>query len=258
MAELRAGVEAGLLGSVVPAAAVAVETFTDDLEAVLFPAEEALLARAVEKRRREFTTGRVCARRALTRLGVAPGPLLPGPQREPLWPAGIVGSITHTDGYRAAVVAWDRDLVSVGIDAEPNGPTPEGVFERVSLPSERAWADAAARRAPEVHWDRLLFCAKESVYKTWFPLARRWLGFEEAEITLTDDGTAGAPGTTAGVPGTSADAARAGTARTGGFSARLLVPGPTLPDGTRLTTLAGRFVVDRGLIVTAITLGEAA
>jgi 4'-phosphopantetheinyl transferase EntD len=226
---------AALLTRIVPAAAAAAEAFADGPAAQLFPAEEALLARAVDKRRREFTTGRICARRALARLGIEPAPLLPGPDREPLWPAGVVGSITHCEGYRAAVVARARDVVSVGIDAEPNGPLPDGVLERVSLPGERAWVRAAAGREPAVHWDRLLFCAKETVYKTWFPLAHRWLGFEDAEITL--------------------DQAGAGPAAPAGqFEARLLVTGPTLPDGRPLTTLRGRFVVDRGLIVTAIAL----
>jgi len=239
MSDAGAGVTAELLGGVVPAVAVAVETFTDETDALLFPAEEAVVGRAVEKRRREFTTGRVCARRALGRLGVEPAPLLPGPKREPLWPAGVVGSITHCDGYRAAVVAWARHLASIGIDAEPNGPTPDGVLERISLPSERDWLAAAAARDPGVSWDRLLFCAKESVYKAWFPLAGAWLGFEDAEVTLTNTESAeGGAG-----------------ARTGSFVARLLVAGPALPGGGRLATLRGRFVVARGLIVTAIAVG---
>jgi 4'-phosphopantetheinyl transferase EntD len=243
MSDARTGVTAALLGAVVPGVAVAVETFADDPDAMLFPAEEAVIERAVAKRRREFTTGRVCARRALARLGIEPGPLLPGPKREPLWPAGVVGSITHTDGYRAAAVAWARQLVSVGIDAEPNGPTPEGVLERVSLPSEREWISRVAAGAAEVSWDRLLFCAKESVYKAWFPLAQAWLGFEDAEITLTGDQPAPA-------------GAGAGQ-RTGTFSARLLVEGPLLPDGRRLSTLRGRFVVGQGLIVTAVAVEPA-
>ncbi|WP_241835301.1 4'-phosphopantetheinyl transferase family protein [Pseudofrankia asymbiotica] len=241
MSDAGAGVTAGLLGGVVPDVAVAVETFTDEIDAELFPAEEALLARAVEKRRREFTTGRICARRALARLGVEPAPLLSGPKREPLWPAGVVGSITHCDGYRAAAVAWSRHLVSVGIDAEPNGPTPQGVLERISLPSEREWIRAVSSRAPEVSWDRLLFCAKESVYKAWFPLAQEWLGFEDAEITFTDGG-----------PGR--QGAEGAGGRSGTFVARLLVTGPVLPDGQRLTTLRGRFVVGQGLIVTALAV----
>jgi 4'-phosphopantetheinyl transferase EntD len=282
MPEVGVGAAASLLADLVPARAVAAETRVDEAEADLFPAEEALLARAVPKRRREFTAGRVCARRAMARLGVAPAPLLAGPNREPLWPAGLVGSITHCEGYRAAVVARTGDLLSIGIDAEPNGPTPDGVLERIALPAEISWVRAAARVEPEVHWDRLLFCAKESVYKTWFPLAGSWLGFEDALITLDDrpadaSPAAGRPaargpddsGPAARGPddngpdddgpddsGPTGDAERAGAAtrRTGAFTAKLLVTGPVLPDGRRLASLRGRYLVTRGLILAVVAI----
>jgi 4'-phosphopantetheinyl transferase EntD len=254
------GVEAapGLLADVVPAKAVAAETRADESPAELFPAEEALLARAVQKRRREFTAGRVCARRALARLGVAPAPLLAGPNREPLWPAGVVGSITHCEGYRAAAVARASDVLSIGIDAEPNGPTPDGVFERIALPAESAWVRAAVRIAPEVHWDRMLFCAKESVYKAWFPLAGRWLGFEDALITLDDNPADDNPADrdradcepTGGEPAIDPSARRTGT-----FTAKLLVAGPALPDGRRLTSMRGRYKVAEGLILAVVAIG---
>ncbi|MBL7620905.1 4'-phosphopantetheinyl transferase superfamily protein [Frankia sp. AgB1.8] len=241
------GAAASLLADLVPAKAVAAETRVDEAEAELFPAEEALLARAVPKRRREFTAGRVCARRAMARLGVAPAPLLAGPNREPLWPAGLVGSITHCEGYRAAAVARAGDVLSIGIDAEPNGPTPDGVLDRIALPAEISWVRAAARVEPEVHWDRLLFCAKESVYKTWFPLAGSWLGFEDALITLDDrpddSGPTGDAGRTAGA-----------TRWTGAFTAKLLVTGPILPDGRRLSSLRGRYLVTQGLILAVVAI----
>lgn len=243
-----------LLADVVPARAMAAETRVDESPAELFPAEEALLARAVEKRRREFTAGRVCARRALSRLGVAPAPLLAGPNREPLWPAGVVGSITHCEGYRAAVVARATDVLSIGIDAEPNGPTPDGVFERISLPAEGTWVHAAARTTPEVHWDRLLFCAKESVYKAWFPLAERWLGFEDALITLDSDPPGRDQADQDGSAATRADGT-GGAAVTGTFTAKLLVPGPTLPDGRELSSMRGRYKVAAGLILAVVAIG---
>jgi 4'-phosphopantetheinyl transferase EntD len=243
MPEFGVEAAAALLADVVPPRAIAAETRVDESPAELFPAEAALLARAVEKRRTEFTAGRVCARRALSRLGIAPTPLLAGPNREPLWPAGVVGSITHCEGYRAAVVARARDVLSIGIDAEPNGPTPDGVFERISLPAEGAWVRAATRATPGVHWDRLLFCAKESVYKAWFPLAGRWLGFEDALITLDTD-----PATDpAGHGGGSA-------ALTGTFTAKVLVPGPTLPDGRELSSMRGRYKVAAGLILAVVAI----
>nr|WP_154677356.1 4'-phosphopantetheinyl transferase superfamily protein [Parafrankia discariae] len=223
-------------------ALAAVEKFDDDFggaaDARLFPEEAATLTRAVDKRRREFTTGRICAHRALEALGVPAVPILPGERREPLWPAGVVGSITHTAGYRAAAVARAAagSTVSVGIDAEPNEPTPGGVLREISLPVEREMLTALGGEHPAVRWDRLLFSAKESVYKAWFPLAQRWLGFDDAELTITVD---------------AGDAAGTGVDARGAFQARLLVAGPALPGG-ELTGFSGRWAVGRGLIVTAI------
>ncbi|CUU56368.1 4'-phosphopantetheinyl transferase EntD (siderophore biosynthesis) [Parafrankia irregularis] len=255
-----------LLGAVLPApgpsadsagpgdpALAAVEKYDDDFggdpDAALFPAEAAVLTRAVDKRRREFTTGRICAHRALRALGEAAVPILPGEHREPRWPDGVVGSITHTAGYRAAVVARTvaGRAVSVGIDAEPNEATPGGVLREISLPDERDRLTELGRAHPAVAWDRLLFSAKESVYKAWFPLARRWLGFGDADLTLTVDGDHDDdPGFGAGGDGLVAR---------GGFQARLLVAGPTLPTGEELTGFTGRWVVGRGLLVTAIAFG---
>jgi 4'-phosphopantetheinyl transferase EntD len=168
-----------VIGSLLPAAVRVVESFGELPGATLFPEEEELVARAVPKRVAEVTTVRACARRALGELGLPPVPILSGPSREPLWPAGVVGSLTHCAGYRAAAVARASELASFGIDAEPHGELPEGVLERVALASEQA---ALPGLPPGVHWDRLLFSAKESVYKAWFPLAGRWLGFEDARL----------------------------------------------------------------------------
>ncbi|MCK9894117.1 4'-phosphopantetheinyl transferase superfamily protein [Frankia sp. AgB32] len=178
-----------MLASLLPAAVVAVEAFEDDPAAVLFPEESALLAKAVDKRRREFTTARVCAHRALRTLGLPPAPILPGPRGAPSWPDGVVGSITHCAGYRAAAVARASELCTIGIDAEPNEPNPQGVTQEITVAAERGWLAAHLAARPAVRWDRLLFSAKESVYKAWFPLAQRWLGFEDAELVI-DLGTA--------------------------------------------------------------------
>ena len=77
-----------------------------------------------------------------------------------------------------------------GWTPSPHGPLPDGVLNQVSLPAERARLGELAAAAPGVCWDRVLFSAKESVYKAWFPLARRWLGFDEADVTIDPaDGT---------------------------------------------------------------------
>ena len=159
----------------VPSGVAVAEAFADPPHAELYPEEEALLGRAVKKRRLEFATARRCAREALATLGLPPSPILPGPRGAPCWPAGVVGSITHCAGYRAAALARVRDMAAIGVDAEPDEPLPEGVREAIARPEELAMLTTLSAAEPGVSWDKLLFSAKESVYKTWFPLTHRWL-----------------------------------------------------------------------------------
>jgi 4'-phosphopantetheinyl transferase EntD len=216
-----------MIASLLPSWVRAVETTQDAAEDSLWPAERAVVSNAVAKRRLEFATVRACARAALAELGVAPAPILPGLRGAPGWPHGVVGSMTHCAGYRAAAVAWHRLAASIGIDAEPHAPLPDGVLGAIARPEEHGRLAELAASAPGVHWDRLLFSMKESVYKAWFPLTGRWLDFEEASVTVN---------------------AEAAT-----FSARLQVPGPVL-DGRELTGFSGRFGVSDTLVVTAIAV----
>lgn len=169
-----------MIEQLVPAAVVTVGT-TADLTTALFAREARALGRAVGSRRREFQTGRACARAALAGLGYAETAVGAGVHGEPLWPAGVVGSITHCDGYRACAVARARDLRGVGIDAEPHAALPGGVLAAVAAEDERRWLQALPAG---ICWDRLLFSAKEAVFKAWFPLTGRRLGFDDAELVL--------------------------------------------------------------------------
>jgi 4'-phosphopantetheinyl transferase EntD len=215
-----------------PPMAVA-EAFQDDTEGPgLYAAEERLVSGAVPRRRREFTTVRACARRAFAELRIPPAPILPGERGAPVWPAGVVGSMTHCEGYRAAAVAYAGDLATIGIDAEPNLPIrSSGTRELVTVPEERAWLSALRVRRPEVSWDRLVFSAKESVYKAWFPLTGRWLDFDQAVVTVDPD--------------------------RGTFYARLLVPGPEI-GGSRIPGFEGSWIQRDGFLLTAIALTHSA
>jgi enterobactin synthetase component D / holo-[acyl-carrier protein] synthase len=217
-----------MIEQILPSRVAVAESFGDDPAAVLFPQERAVIARASESRRREFATARACARTAMTRLGLSEAAVLPGPRGAPQWPEGVTGSITHCAGYRAAAVALTRDVVSLGVDAEPNEALPNhGMLELIALDQERARLGELAAGTPGISWDRLLFSAKESVYKTWFPLARCWLGFEAADIVIDP--------------------------REGTFTARLLVPGP-LVGRAPLTMLNGRWLAHHGFLVTAVVV----
>jgi 4'-phosphopantetheinyl transferase EntD len=189
------------------------------LPASLFPEEEAAVARAVPTRRAEYAAVRTCARVALTRLGVGPVAVPSGPDRAPVWPAGVVGSMTHCDGYRAAAAAHDGAWKGLGIDAEVLAPLPS---ETVSLIMSDAERDALAHLDPAICPDRILFSAKESVYKVWSPIMHSWLGFEHVDVRIGD----------------------------GTFTARLLV------RGLGTDVLRGRWAVGDGLVVTAVALAH--
>ncbi|MGD1173631.1 4'-phosphopantetheinyl transferase [Mycobacterium seoulense] len=221
-----------LVSSVLPASdgLAYSEVYTDPPDLAPLPEEEPLIARSVAKRRNEFITVRHCARVALGELGLPPVPILKGEKGEPCWPDGVVGSLTHCTGYRGAVVGRAEAVRSVGIDAEPHDVLPDGVLNAISLPEERHELETL----PEgLHWDRILFCAKEATYKAWFPLTKRWLGFEDAHIVFDLDPPDGG---TAGV-----------------FVSKILIDGQAL-DGPPLTALRGRWSVERGLVLTAIVL----
>ena len=206
------------------------ELYSDPPGLAPLPEEEPLIAKSVAKRRNEFITVRHCARQALAELGVPPAPILKGDRGEPCWPDGVVGSLTHCAGYRGAVVGRAASVRSVGIDAEPHDVLPDGVLGAIALDEER---HEIAALPGGLHWDRILFCAKEATYKAWFPLTRRWLGFEDAHIVFDVDPS--------------------GRGGTGAFVSTILVDGDAL-SGPPLTALRGRWSVDRGLVLTAIVL----
>jgi 4'-phosphopantetheinyl transferase EntD len=215
-----------MIETLVPGAACA-EMFLDVPESTMFSIEAAAVADAVTERRREYGTARYCARKALQQIGVPAAPILPDVDGAPRWPAGVVGSMTHCPGYRAAAVARSSEVRGIGIDAEPHAAVPPEALDLIGREEERARLLALDGAHPGLHWDRVLFCAKEAVYKAWFPLTRRWLDFADVSTTLHPDGT---------------------------FWARLCVRGWGVP-GLDLDVLGGRWMVGRGLVVAATSVG---
>ncbi|MEU4176697.1 4'-phosphopantetheinyl transferase superfamily protein [Streptomyces sp. NPDC026589] len=224
-----------LLPADVSCAATRAETVP---EGTLFPEEEALVAKSVAKRRNDFATARACARRAMAGLGLPPVAVLHGHRGRPLWPEGIVGSLTHCEGYRAAALARAKGVLSLGIDAEPHAPLPAGVRELVTLPAERRRIGLPAPAGEsEIHWDRVLFSAKESVFKTWYPVTGIELDFIQADLTFQQTGGRAGKG----------DTPHGDTAAEGTFAARLLLTDPALP-----TTLRGQWRIEDGIVATAV------
>ncbi len=191
------------------------------------PAEAAAVAGAVERRRLEFAAGRAAARRAIAALGRPPCAVPAAADRAPVWPEGLVGSISHTADACLAAVAETCRFAALGLDLEPAAALEPALWPEICTDAERLWLvrQAATQRGLLA---RLIFSAKEAAYKAQYPLTGSLIGFDAIEI----------------VP----DLA------TGTFSARFTVAVP--PFGAR-ETLPGRFSIDGGLIVATVVLPRA-
>ena len=195
-------------------------------------AEREYFASAVPKRVREATTARSCARLALKRLYLRE-PELTEPPTEPIfvprvdgspaWPAGVVGSMTHCAGYRAAAVASAKCYAGVGIDVEPAVPLSAAVQELIVREEERRFAFGV--------YLKVLFSAKETALKTWYPLGLR--GFDVSDISVACD--------------VESAAERRGEDARGTFTARI----PTMPNAP---VLPGGWVIEDGFVATAASL----
>jgi 4'-phosphopantetheinyl transferase EntD len=162
---------------------VTCESSLQPSDEALYPEEAKQLEGCVEKRQREIAAGRRCARRALARLGIADFPVLAGPDRAPVWPETVVGSITHTDGcadgYCGVAVGDSRKFAGIGVDAEPRLPLPNELWSWILDESER---QEALRAAEPGIYARLIFSAKETTYKTLYPMLKRILEFSDVHI----------------------------------------------------------------------------
>jgi 4'-phosphopantetheinyl transferase EntD len=177
------------LQNLFPAAVVGAELREPGDASLLLPEEAEYLGRAVPKRAQEFAAGRLCARRALAEFGVTDFPIRVASDRQPLWPEFLVGSITHTDGYCAAVVAERRRFSAIGIDCEIVGHVTPELWPQICVSAERLWLDSLAlpERAAAV---TLLFAAKEAFYKCQYPLVGEWLNFNDLCVTFLEWGAA--------------------------------------------------------------------
>lgn len=149
-------------------------------ESPVLEAEEQLIAQAVKKRRREFRAGRHCAHTALQRLGLPRQAILRDANRAPLWPHGYLGSISHCRDLCIAACAKQYPIISLGLDVEPLKPLKPGVEQYIQTTAETAYLQSIWPRLPE----RLVFSAKESLYKCFYPLLKTFFGFHSVEIVI--------------------------------------------------------------------------
>ncbi len=121
----------------------------------------------------------------MEQFGVTGFPLSVGADRQPLWPVGLIGSITHTAGYCAAAVAERSGLIAVGLDSETVGDVSRDIWPTICGASEAEWL----RSLPADRQDAaitLIFSAKEAFYKCQYPLTREWLDFHDLIVEPVD------------------------------------------------------------------------
>jgi 4'-phosphopantetheinyl transferase EntD len=149
----------------------------------LYAEEAGAIVRSVPSRRIEFSAGRFCARMAMRRLGYPAAVVPAGADRAPVWPLGLVGSISHCRGYCAAVLAQCKHFRSIGLDVEQRGAVSPSLESSI-LRSEEIEMLRALAQADSMDWLTLYFSAKEATYKALYPLHRKLIGFHEVRICL--------------------------------------------------------------------------
>lgn len=147
-------------------------------EHALLKDEAASIASRVANVRRASGAARIVARELLARLGHGGASLPRGASGAPIWPAGITGSLAHDDEVAVAAVGRQVDFSSVGVDVEPAVPLASEMLALVAAPRE------LRRLTDDPLAGKLLFAAKEAVYKAVYPLDRIFLEFHHIEVDL--------------------------------------------------------------------------
>ena len=152
----------------------------------LHPAEENYFSQLSSVSRKEhYRSGRICAGEVLSKLGTLGQPVLRDPQtREPLWPEGISGAITHSGNWAAAAAGKTSDVSGIGIDLEDlERQVDSRISRHVCIPEEQKWLQECGEDFLEQNL-KIIFSAKESIFKAFFPYTRTYLHFYDARILM--------------------------------------------------------------------------
>lgn len=190
----------------------------------LHPDEAPAMITMAPARRREYTAGRIAAHEAMGQVSTTQEPVIRGQDRSPIWPAGIVGSISHSKKHSIAAVASADDVQSLGVVLEPDVELEPYMYREVCSPEEMKWLEQQPfdRRG---NLAKLIFCAKGCTYKCQLPLTRRLLWYNSLQIQIDQSTTS--------------------------FSATFSQSAGTFCSGDRLT---GRFFVGQGVILTTLII----
>ncbi len=188
------------------------------------PQEAGAMSRMAPARRKAFAAGRAGAREAMARLGHPAGPVLMTPDRAPLWPAGLTGSISHSQTCCLVALGRAGRVTALGVDVEEATDLDRDLVSTICTMEERAWLDSRPRARAGL-LAKLIFSAKECAYKCQYPVSKTLFGFETFNVIPDLD--------------------------TGRFTATFQRDVAPFIAGTRLD---GRLAIGDGLIVTAMAL----
>lgn len=149
-------------------------------EHALLPEEAAAFASSVDSVRRASGAARIVARQLLAPLGYPECPIPRASSGAPVWPAGVIGSLAHDARMAIATVGSSHDVAALGVDVEPAEILPPELLDLVATPEERLKIGADPFRG------RLLFAAKEAVYKAIYPLDRAFLDHHDVQIDFAE------------------------------------------------------------------------
>jgi len=155
---------------------------------LLLPEEQAIAESfGSQKRRAEFTLGRIYAHRVLSRFSLESEPILRNPEtREPCWPDSVWGSITHSAGFVAVAVGLKKEIRGVGIDMESLSRSVDfNIRRHVCVDSELEWLESLPTKQANRAL-RIIFSAKESIFKCLYPGTKTYLTFKDAEVSLNE------------------------------------------------------------------------
>lgn len=150
----------------------------------LWPVEREAILRAVPQRQREFSAGRSAAREAMIQINWQPEAIPSAPDRSPVWPKGLVGSITHGGHVCVAITGLQDQVHALGIDIEEDLPVNSALWQTICTHREFATLVASIPRSEQGQWVTRLFCAKEAFYKWQYPQTGRVLDFCDVQVTF--------------------------------------------------------------------------
>lgn len=185
-ANTKSSVDAAQLEALFPPAVVLRSALVRDHFASLTECEQLLVAHAVERRRADFSTGRVLAADGLRELGIPRCPIGRGSHNEPLWPPGVIGSISHSSGVCIVVLASSNAMEFIGIDVE-SCTADVTKISKLIMTTRELQSQSTADPVTLAESTRVTFCAKEAIFKAVFPRVARFVDFQEVTVTVNAD-----------------------------------------------------------------------